>query len=95
MGTHDVRIDPKLNKAVWSKGVRYVHERMLQHAGLFSCVLFCVLCCSNVPNRIRVRVERKRNEDEDATNKLYSLVTYVPCGDFKGTLTTNVDLTEQ
>ncbi|XP_055455625.1 60S ribosomal protein L31-like [Psammomys obesus] len=29
----------------------------------------------NVPYRIRVRLSRKRNEDEDSSNKLYTLVT--------------------
>ena len=38
----DVRIDTKLNKFLWSNGVR------------------------NVPRRVRVRLSRKRNEDEDA-----------------------------
>ncbi|KAG7253920.1 hypothetical protein CRUP_006055, partial [Coryphaenoides rupestris] len=32
----------------------------------------------NVPYRLRVRLSRKRNEDEDSANKLYTLVTYVP-----------------
>merc|ERR1712021_301670 len=38
----------------------------------------------NVPYRIRVRLERKRNEDEDATEKLYTLIKYVPVDSFKG-----------
>lgn len=59
MGTPDVRIDTRLNKAVWAKGIR------------------------NVPYRIRVRLSRKRNEDEDSPNKLYTLVTYVPVTTFK------------
>ena len=42
MGTSDVRIDVKLNKAVWSKGVRHV------------------------PNRVRIVISRRRNDDEDA-----------------------------
>uniref|UniRef100_A0AAX7VY66 Large ribosomal subunit protein eL31 n=1 Tax=Astatotilapia calliptera TaxID=8154 RepID=A0AAX7VY66_ASTCA len=67
MGTPDVRIDTRLNKAVWSKGVR------------------------NVPYRIRVRLSRKRNEDEDSPNKLYTLVTYVPVTTCKGLQTVNVD----
>jgi large subunit ribosomal protein L31e len=39
----------------------------------------------NVPFRVRVRIARKRNEDEDSPHKLYTLVTYVemPNG-FKG-----------
>ncbi|XP_032760985.1 60S ribosomal protein L31-like [Rattus rattus] len=59
MGTPDVHIDTRLNKAVWAKGIR------------------------NVPYRIRVRLSRKRNEDEDSPNKLYTLVTYVPVTTFK------------
>lgn len=42
MGTKDVRLDVSLNKAIWSKGIR------------------------NVPDRIRVVISRRRNEDEDA-----------------------------
>ena len=60
MGTSDVRIDTKLNKAVWAKGIR------------------------NVPYRIRVKLSRRRNEDEESTNKLYTLVTHVPVESFKG-----------
>merc|ERR1712098_37091 len=67
MGTQDVRIDTRLNKAIWSQGIR------------------------NVPYRIRVRLARKRNEDEDSPNKLYTLVTHVPVTTCKGLQTVNVD----
>merc|ERR1712180_180526 len=70
MGTKDVRVDSRLNKAVWEHGVR------------------------NVQYRIRVRLHRKRNEDEDSANKLYTYVTYVPVDTFKGLQTVNVDATE-
>merc|ERR1712039_702008 len=70
MNTKDVRIDSRLNKAVWEHGVR------------------------NVQYRIRVRLHRKRNEDEDSANKLYTYVTYVPVDTFKGLQTVNVDATE-
>jgi large subunit ribosomal protein L31e len=53
MGTGDVRVDQKLNKYLWSKGIK------------------------NVPYRVRVRIARKRNDDEDAKEKLYSLCTLV------------------
>jgi large subunit ribosomal protein L31e len=53
MKTKDVRVDTKLNKAVWAKGIR------------------------NVPRRIRVRISRKRNDDEDAKEELFSYVTAV------------------
>uniref|UniRef100_A0A2I3MLI3 Large ribosomal subunit protein eL31 n=1 Tax=Papio anubis TaxID=9555 RepID=A0A2I3MLI3_PAPAN len=45
----------------------------------------------NVPYRIRVQLSRKRNEDEDSPNKLYTLVTYVPVTTFKNLQTVNVD----
>ncbi|XP_048517711.1 60S ribosomal protein L31 [Dendroctonus ponderosae] len=67
MGTPDVRIDTRLNKQLWSKGIR------------------------NVPFRVRVRLSRRRNDDEDSVNKLYTLVTYVPVANFKGLQTENVD----
>ena len=70
MGTSDVRIDTRLNKFLWSKGIR------------------------NVPYRVRVRLARKRNEDEDSVNKLYTLVTYVNVATFKGLQTENVDESE-
>ncbi|XP_069499156.1 large ribosomal subunit protein eL31-like [Ambystoma mexicanum] len=67
MGTPYVRIDTRLNKAVWAEGVR------------------------NGPYRMRVRLSRKRNEDEDSPNKMYTLVTYVPVTTFKDLQTVNVD----
>jgi len=69
MGTKDVRIDTRLNKAIWSQGVR------------------------GVPFRMRVRLARLRNEDEDSIHKLYTLVTHVQIakGGFKGLQTENVD----
>eukprot|EP00928_Gymnodinium_smaydae_P084152 TRINITY_DN673_c0_g1_i8.p3 TRINITY_DN673_c0_g1~~TRINITY_DN673_c0_g1_i8.p3 ORF type:complete len:120 (-),score=37.53 TRINITY_DN673_c0_g1_i8:50-409(-) len=66
MGTQDVRVDTKLNKFVWSNGIR------------------------NVPRRVRVRMSRKRNEDEDAKQKMFTLVQHVPVESFKGLQTENV-----
>merc|ERR1711924_339096 len=59
MGTKDIRIDTKLNKYIWSNGIR------------------------NVPKRVRVRMSRKRNEDEEAEEKMFTLVQHVPVPDFK------------
>jgi len=67
MGTSDVRLDVKLNKFLWSKGVK------------------------NVPFRVRVRLSRKRNEDEDAKEKMFTLVTHVPVASFKKLQTQNVE----
>lgn len=45
----------------------------------------------SVPHRIRVRLARKRNDSEDAQEKLYTLVSHVPMTNFKGVLTETVD----
>jgi len=47
------------------------------------------------PKRVRVQLQRKRNEDEDAKNKLYTLISYVPVTSFKGLQTVNVKEEEQ
>jgi large subunit ribosomal protein L31e len=44
----------------------------------------------NVPYRVRVRLHRKRNEDEEADEKLYTHVTYVAVPAFKGLETVTV-----
>jgi large subunit ribosomal protein L31e len=43
----------------------------------------------NVPYRVRVRLTRKRNEDEEAAagEKMFTLVEYVEVPTFKGLLT--------
>ncbi|KAH8990729.1 ribosomal protein L31e-domain-containing protein [Lactarius akahatsu] len=49
MGTSDVRIDPKLNQALWSRGIK----------------------------------SWKRNDEENAKEKLYTYATHVPTASFK------------
>ncbi|KOB73604.1 Ribosomal protein L31 [Operophtera brumata] len=71
MGTPDVRVDTRLNKYLWSKGIR------------------------NVPFRVRVRLSRRRNDDEDSANKLFTLVSYVPVASLKGLQTENVDASQE
>ena len=46
----------------------------------------------NVQKRIRVRLSRRRNEDEEAKEKLYTVVTFVPIKDFKGLQTEAVEV---
>ena len=36
----------------------------------------------NVPRKVRVRITRKRNEDEDSNEKFYSLVQFVEVDSF-------------
>merc|ERR1739841_36912 len=45
----------------------------------------------NVPRRARVRLSRRHNDDEDSTNKLYTLVTVVNVDNFKGLQTATVE----
>merc|ERR1719198_1444204 len=66
MGTTDVRVDTKLNKFLWSQGIR------------------------NTPRRVRVRMSRKRNEDESADGQMFTLVQHVPVESFKGLQTETV-----
>ncbi|PFH36708.1 ribosomal protein RPL31 [Besnoitia besnoiti] len=67
MHTKDVRIDTKLNKFIWSGGIR------------------------NVPRRVRVRIARRRNEDEDSKEKFYTLVQHVPVASFSNLKTEYVN----
>ncbi|XP_058077386.1 large ribosomal subunit protein eL31-like isoform X1 [Magnolia sinica] len=62
MRTTDVRVDVKLNKHTWSRGIR------------------------GGSRRVRVHIAHKRNEEEDAKEELYSLVTVaeVPPEGLKG-----------
>ena len=45
----------------------------------------------NVPVRIRVRLSRKRNDDEEADEALYTLVESVDVASFKGLTTEKVE----
>ncbi|KAF8558579.1 ribosomal protein L31e [Imleria badia] len=72
MGTKDIRLDPKLNQALWAQGIK------------------------TVPHRIRVKLEReyllcKRNDEENAKEKLYTYASHVEVTSFKGLQTTVVD----
>ena len=41
----------------------------------------------NVPKRVRVRLSRRLNEDDEAAESMYTLVTYIKVDTFKGLLT--------
>lgn len=49
----------------------------------------------NVPYRVRVRMHRKRNEDDEAEEKLYTLVSHVPVVSFKGLTSQTVEGDEE
>ena len=89
MGTKDVRIDTRLNKAIWA-------QVCLQQQNSNCNTEPDIQGVRGVPFRMRVRLARLRNEDEDSVHKLYTLVTYVtiPKGGFKGLQTENVETAE-
>merc|ERR1719397_1392988 len=58
MFTDVVKIDPELNKFLWSRGV------------------------SHVPRRVRVRLSRRRSEEEDSEG-YYTLAEFIPVATFK------------
>lgn len=65
-----------------------------------ACLLIVHLCLNfhvyrSTPFRVRVRLARRRNDDEDSANKLYTLVTYVPAETFKGLQTENVESNDE
>ena len=43
----------------------------------------------NVPRKVRVRISRKKNEDEDAKEKFYCLVQHLQVDSFEGLKTEN------
>jgi ribosomal protein L31E len=78
MKTSEVRVDVKLNKHIWSKGVRNVRRRALcrslwaasqhtRHAWPPARWLTrAAAAAAQVPTRVRVQISRRRNDDEDA-----------------------------
>ena len=45
----------------------------------------------SMPTRIRLVLERRRNKDEEAKEKMYTHVKYVPCTNFKELNTETVE----
>ena len=38
----------------------------------------------NVPRKVRVRMSRRRNEDDEVGGQFYTLVTHIPVDSFAG-----------
>lgn len=74
---------------------------MVWHSCSVFLIRFCLLFaiglspCRSTPFRVRVRLARRRNDDEDSANKLYTLVTYVPVLSFKSLQTENVESNDE
>lgn len=78
MGTKDVRVDPKLNQELWSRGIKSVPHRMrvkLERA------CFVVLIWDT--GLMEFRGLGKRNDEENAKEKLFTYASFVPVESFK------------
>jgi ribosomal protein L31E len=109
MGTADVRIDPKLNQALWERGIKSVPHRIRvkleRECPIFllssvSSVKYAMstssssLCCLDAQNQIVYPIAAaffsviailltprsigKRNDEENAKEKLYTYASHVP-----------------
>ena len=95
MGTTDVRLDPKLNQALWAQGIKSVPHRIrvkLERA----CSFLPSFCFAVVLGGVgmsgledsgltggRYRVAGKRNDEENAKEKLFTYASHVPVDSFK------------
>ena len=78
MGTKDVRLDPKLNQALWAQGIKTVPHRVrvkLEREYLLSSSLFYL-----------TYILGKRNDEENAKEKLYTYASHVEVNSFKAGL---------
>jgi ribosomal protein L31E len=80
MKTKEVRVDTELNKQLWSNGIRNVRTRPADNPSTLSASSLQTPCSahgshtdaslhsatSQVPRRVRVKISRKRNDDDDA-----------------------------
>lgn len=80
MGTNDVRLDPKLNQALWAQGIKTVPHRI--RVRLEREYPLRDPCRSN---RL-IHISGKRNDEENAKEKLYTYASHVPVTSFKAGL---------
>ena len=77
MGTQDVRLDPKLNQALWAQGVKSVPHRL-------RIKLESVYSVNRIPDvYTQINMPGKRNDEEGAKEKLYTYASHVEVTSFK------------
>ena len=92
MGTSDVRIDPKLNQALWARGIKSVPHRVRVklEREFFSAQYLPSQC--NAPRFLIFYIllmphsTGKRNDEENAKEKLYTYASHVSVETFKVSL---------
>lgn len=81
MGTSDVRLDPKLNQALWSQGIKSVPHRIRVR---LEREFFSIGPVGGGGLLTGIgRILGKRNDEEDAKEKLYTYATHVPVTSYK------------
>ena len=82
MGTTDVRIDPRLNQAIWERGIRSpphrIRVKLEREYSVISIYTAKALSVADPSNSTG-----KRNDEENAKEKLYTFATHVPTASFK------------
>ena len=78
MGTSDVRLDPKLNQALWARGIKSVPHRIRVKLERECCWLACYLGWVLI-----WQWEGKRNDEENAKEKLFTYASHVEVTTFK------------
>ena len=81
MGTTDVRIDPKLNQTLWSRGIKSVPHRV--RVKLERASELCLLVVRWNSFNVWPFYAGKRNDEEGAKEKLFTYVSHVPVTSFK------------
>ncbi|KAG1728027.1 60S ribosomal protein L31 [Suillus occidentalis] len=84
MGTTDVRVDPKLNQALWARGVKSVPHRIRVKLER-TCYIFNL-----IRNADDLFFTGKRNDEEGAKEKLYTYASHVVVTSVQGGLQTAV-----
>jgi large subunit ribosomal protein L31e len=72
MGTEDVRIETGLNKWIWNRGEYSVPFPLPSCFWSWPFLSSVFAGVRNVPTKIRVRVSRKVNDDDDAKHKTFA-----------------------
>ena len=78
MGTSDVRIDPKLNQALWAQGIKTVPHRIRikLEREWWSRIGYVI-------GELMLLDTGKRNDEENAKEKLFTYASHVPVSSFK------------
>ena len=78
MGTADVRVDPRLNQQLWERGIKSPPRRIRVKLERAWCLLV-----RGMLELMGLGALGKRNDEENAKEKLYTYASFVPVESFK------------